>query len=128
MYVPSPSQLTQAIKPHLRRGLPAFASLPHSPAWDGQMLGLLNTLMPGSETLKVRDECRADLERLIQRVWPEAELKLFGSSVNLLCDLHSDLDLSLIMPPPTRVKQSCYNVHSHLTPAMPSSVSPNAWL
>ena len=57
------------------------------------------------------------MESLIRSVWPTAELKLFGSSVNLLCDLHSDCDLSLIMPPATLVKQSCYNVsdNPHLT-------------
>ena len=110
VYVPAPSVLTQAIKPHLRRGLPAFSQLPHSPAWDAQLLALLGSLIPPSSTLESRDACRADLERLIQRVWPTAQLKLFGSSVNLLCDQHSDCDLSLLMPPPTQVKQSCYNV------------------
>ena len=109
VYVPSPSSLTQAIKPHLRRPLPAFSSLTYYVAVDEQLASLVSTLIPPDSSLASREACRAELERLIQSVWPEAQLQLFGSSVNLLCDLHSDCDLSLIMPPSTRVKQSCYN-------------------
>ena len=84
---PAPSTLTQAIKPHLRRGLPPFSTLPHSPAWDQQLLSLLSSaLIPPASSLTSRELCRADLERLIQSVWPSAQVRLFGSSVNLLCD------------------------------------------
>ena len=92
---------------------------------DQQLLALLSTLIPPPSSLTARDSCRAELERLIQSVWPSAQLQLFGSSVNLLCDLHSDCDLSLIMPPTTLVKQSCYNVSCrHSSQALPHRIDP----
>ena len=108
-YVPHPSALTQPIKPHLRRGFPSLAHVPHSSHMDQQLAALLSTLIPSSSSDASRDACRAQLEALVRRVWPTAAVRLFGSSVNLLCDERSDCDLSLLMGEETGVKQSCYN-------------------
>jgi len=83
--------------------------MPHSSHIDQQLNVLLSTLIPSSSSDQSRDACRAQLEALVRRVWPTASVRLFGSSVNLLCDEHSDCDLSLLMGVETGVKQSCYN-------------------
>ena len=108
-YVPHPSALTQPIKPHLRRGFPSLVHVPQSTHIDQQLSALLSTLIPSSSSDVSRDACRAQLEALVRRVWPTAAVRLFGSSVNLLCDERSDCDLSLLMDEETGVKQSCYN-------------------
>ena len=108
-YVPHPSALTQPIKPHLRRGFPSLSHMPHSSQIDQQLTALLSTLIPSSSSNASRDACRAQLEALVRQVWPTAAVRLFGSSVNLLCDERSDCDLSLLMGEETGVKQSCYN-------------------
>ena len=108
-YVPHPSALTQPIKPHLRRGFPSLVHGSRSSQIDQPFIALLSTLIPSSSSDASRDACRAQLEALVRCVWPTAAVRLFGSSVNLLCDEHSDCDLSLLMGEETGVKQSCYN-------------------
>ena len=83
--------------------------MPHSPHIDQQLAALLSTLIPSQSSDESRDACRAQLEALVRRVWPTAAVRLFGSSVNLLCDERSDCDMSLLMGEDTGVKQSCYN-------------------
>ena len=82
-----PSKIQQRSKPHYRRPPLQPSSIPSMPVLDQQLQILLTNLIPSSSVLEAREKCRFELESLIQKVWPNAKLKLFGSSVNLLCDV-----------------------------------------
>lgn len=68
---------------------------------EGDLRRMLATLQPDPETFKVREQLRAQCEQLVQSAWgaDRCTVRLFGSSVNTLCETHSDVDLCLIMAP-----------------------------
>lgn len=58
---------------------------------------LLDTLKPDPHTFVAREEIRKACEDLVQSAWgaERCEVRLFGSSVNTLCETTSDIDLCL---------------------------------
>lgn len=73
-----------------------------SPALEADCRRLLATLQADPATLQVRETLRLQCEQLVQSAWgaDRCSVQLFGSSVNTLCDVRSDVDLCLSLSPP----------------------------
>ncbi|EQC33145.1 hypothetical protein SDRG_09132 [Saprolegnia diclina VS20] len=71
-----------------------------------------------------REYVRKQVEDVLQRVWPDARVHLFGSSVTGLCAPDSDVDLCVLVPSaPGRFADSvalAVDMHEHLSLYLPS--------
>ena len=73
------------------------------PGMEQDLRRLLATLEPDPRTFELRRELQAETQRIVQGAWGTARYKvrLFGSSVNTLCETASDVDMCLdILPDP----------------------------
>ncbi|KDO29034.1 hypothetical protein SPRG_06089 [Saprolegnia parasitica CBS 223.65] len=78
----------------------------------------------GPIDIHLRESVRKLVEDVLQRVWPDARVHLFGSSVTGLCAEDSDVDLCVVVPSsPGRFADSvalAVDMHEHLSLYLPS--------
>jgi DNA polymerase sigma len=73
------------------------------PGMEQDLRRLLATLEPDPRTFEIRRELQAETQRIVQGAWgaQRCQVRLFGSSVNTLCETNSDVDMCLdILPDP----------------------------
>eukprot|EP00808_Paulinella_micropora_P000899 g34607.t1 len=66
---------------------------------NAELEELCDKLIPSPSIFQVREEIRARIEQCVRKDFPEASVKLFGSSVTTLCGADGDLDLCLVLTP-----------------------------
>jgi terminal uridylyltransferase len=103
--VPAVQCLVCGVEGHLpsscpEEQLPPLAQLPQLPHPYVRLLDSVCEMVardwePQEPELRDRDYIINDLNRYIKKLWPKAELTLFGSSSNGFAFRHSDLDISL---------------------------------
>jgi len=103
--VPAVQCLVCGVEGHLpsscpEEQLPPLTQLPHLPHPYVRLLDSVCEMVardwePQEPELRDRDYIINDLNRYIKKLWPRAELTLFGSSSNGFAFRHSDLDISL---------------------------------
>lgn len=92
---------------------------------ESELRRLLATLQPDPRTFEVREELRSMIERIVQDHWGKdrCRVMLFGSSVNTLCETHSDVDLCLEFKPDPAAAAASASASSASSPSTDASMS-----
>lgn len=71
---------------------------------EGSINKLLSSLMPRPSTFETREWLKDQVQKTVHKLWPDAAVDLFGSSVTRLCEEKGDVDLCVTLPSRIRLK------------------------